>query len=352
MLRSLLRSIQFQSGDFFATRPNADRRDRRRPSLPLKILRSASSMDSNKLASLLLNLAYTLFAVFLAIIAIEALPPRPLDPDWIVVLAANLVNTVTIPLVGLGLVHLAANFSAEPRFQLMQRRLGRLATWVTLGFFMLLPLLGLLLSFNSQKIERANAIQKVQIEQKASQIRKAVTEAQSLKELQLAMTALQGPQISSDDLNQPLPQIKTQILAVVAQAKSSFLAQQKGPYSKEYVPVLKQILRISVLSLASGFGFASLAWNPKTNKSLLTTWLEFFRSLAQNRAGVRRPWSKWLTATEKRLNAFMAKQALRHHAMKRNFAMNLQAFRQKRNLKRSHNKAARVRQSTEKKSQF
>jgi ribosomal protein L35 len=309
-------------------------------------------MDSNKLASLLLNLAYTLFAVFLAIIASEALPPRLLDADWIVALAANLVNTVTIPLVGLGLVHLAANVSSEPRFQLIQRRLSRLATWVTLGFLLLLPLLGLLLFFNSQKIERANAVQKVQIEQKAGQIRQAVIEAQTPKELQRAMAALQGPQVSGADLNQPLPQIKEQILGVVSQAKSSFLAQQKGPYAKEYIPALRQILRISVLSLISGLGFASLAWNPNTNKSLLTSWLEFFRSLAPNRAGVKRPWPKWLTATQKRLKAYMAKQVLRQHAMKRNHAMNRQTSRQKRALKRKRNETIKAGQSIGKKSQI
>ncbi len=307
-------------------------------------------MDSNKLASLLLNLAYTLFAVFLVIIVVEAFPPRLLDPDWILALSATLVNAVTIPLVGLGLVHLAVHIASEPRFQLIQRRLGRLATWVALGFFLLLPLLGLLVFLNGQKIEQANAVQKVQIELKANQISKAVAEAQSLEELRRAMVAVQGPQLDAASLNQPLPQIKKQVLRVVAQARSGFLAQQKGPYSKEYMPVFRQILRISLLSLISGFGFASLAWNPKTNKSLLTTWLEAFRSLARvlQFAGIKKVWTTWTAAMRKKFEAIRVTQGRRDQAKQRLLDANRLEARRKADFKRKENELRKMRQRADK----
>lgn len=303
-------------------------------------------MDSNKIASLLLNLAYTLFAVFLAIIVVESLPFRLLDPDWILTLSASLVNAVTIPLMGLGLVHLSAHIASEPRFQLIQQRLGRLATGVALGFFLLLPLLGLLTFLNGQKIERANAVQKDQIELKANQIRKAVVDAQSPQELQRAMVALQGPRIENADLNQPLPQIKEQILAVVSQARSNFLTQQKGPYSKEYMPVFRQILRICLLSLISGFGFASLAWNPKTNKSLLTTWLEALSGLvsALRLAAIKRVLSQWATAIRKRLVAFRIGQRRHEHAKQRDRDTQRREARRKAEFKRKENEIRKMRQ--------
>ena len=307
-------------------------------------------MDSSKLASLLLNLAYALFAVFLVIIVVEAVPLRMLDPDWIITLSLNLVNAVTIPLVGLGLVHLAAHIASDSRFQMIQRRLSRLASWAAVSFFLLLPLLALLVFLNGQKIERSNAFQKDQIEQKAKQIRKAVVGAQTPKELQSAMVALQGPRIDSADLNQPLPQIKEKILAFIDQARSSFLAQQKGPYAKEYLPVLKQVLRIALLSLVSGFGFAALAWNPKTNKSLLTTWLEAFRSLARvlQFAGIKKVWTTWTAAMRKKFEAMRATQGRRDQAKQRLLDANRLEARRKADFKRKENELRKMRQRADK----
>ena len=308
-------------------------------------------MDSNKLAASLLNLAYALFAVFLVIIVVEAFPLRLLDSDWILTLSATLVNAVTIPLVGLGLVHLAVHIASEPRFQLIQRRLGRLASWAAVGFFLLLPLLALLVFLNGQKIERSNAFQKDQIEQKAKQIRKAVVDAQSPKELQSAMVALQGPRIDSADLKQPLPQVKEQILVVIDQARSSFLTQQKGPYAKEYLPVLKQVLRISLLSLVSGFGFAALAWNPKTNRSLLTTWIEalgaFVRALKL--VAIKRALSQWTTSIRARLEALRVTQARREQAKQRDRDAQRREARQKAEFKRKENEFRKMRQREDKK---
>ena len=308
-------------------------------------------MDSNKLASLLLNLAYALFAVFLVIIVVEAVPLRVFDPDWILTLSATLVNAVTIPLVGLGLVHLAVHIASESRFQLIQRRLSRLASWAAVGFFLLLPLLALLVFLNGQKIERSNAVQKDQIEQKAKQIRKAVVGAQTPKELQSAMVALQGPRIDSADLNQPLPQIKQQILAVIDQARSSFLAQQKGPYAKESLPVLKQVLRIALLSLVSGFGFAALAWNPKTNKSLLTTWLEVLGALvrALKLTAIKTRLSQWVTAIGKKLEAIRVMQGRRAQAIQRDRDARRSETRQKAELKRKEIVIRKMRQRAERK---
>lgn len=308
-------------------------------------------MDSSKLASSLLNLAYALFAVFLVIIVVEAVPLRLLDPDWILTLSATLVNAVTIPLVGLGLVHLAVHIASESRFQLIQRRLSRLASWAAVGFFLLLPLLALLVFLNGQKIERVNAVQKDQIEQKSNQIRKAVVDAQNPKELQSAMVALQGPRIDSADLNQPLPQIKQQILVVIDQARSSFLAQQKGPYAKESLPVLKQVLRIALLSLVSGFGFAALAWNPKTNRSLLTSWIEalgaFVRALKL--AAIKRALSQWSTSIRERLEAIRVTQARREQAKQRDRDDQRREARQKAEFKRKENEFRKMRQREDKK---
>ncbi|MEI6029984.1 MAG: HpsJ family protein [Synechococcaceae cyanobacterium ELA739] len=307
-------------------------------------------MNSDKLASSLLNLAYALFAVFLVVIVVDSFPIRLLDPDWILTVSATLVNVVTIPLVGLGLVHLAVHIASESRYQLIQRRLSRLASWAAVGFFLILPLLALLTFLNGLKIEKTNALQKDQIELKAKQIRKAVVDAQTPKELQSAMVALQGPRIESADFNQPLPQIKQQILAVVNQAKASFLLQQKGPYDKQYLPVFKQVLRIALLSLVSGFGFAALAWNPKTDRTLLGAWIEAFGALgsALKLAAIKRTLSQWIKSISKNSEANRVARSRRNQAKLRDRAVRRQEAITKAEFKRKENEFRKIREREEK----
>ncbi len=159
------------------------------------------------------------------------------------------------------------------------------------------------------------------------------------------MVAVEGPQIDAVSLNQPLPQIKKQILTLVSQAQSRFLAQQKGPYSKEYLPVFKQILRISLLSLISGFGFAALAWNPKTNKSLLTSWLDALRSLARalGLTGAKRSSPKWLAAMRKKFELARVKLGRWNRAKQRGRDKNLQTSEREKEIKRRQNERFKLR---------
>lgn len=268
-------------------------------------------MGASVLASLCLNLAYSMFAIFIAIVLLDSLPLRLLDPDWILTTASTIVNAVTIPLLGLGLVHLAAHFCPTPRFTAIQARLSRFAVLTSIGFLLLLPLLGLLTFRNGINIERSNQAQKVQLARKTTQIREAIAAANTSKELQEAMVALQGPQIDPSVLNQPLPELKQQVLRVVNQAQASFVSQLRGPYSKEYIPVLKQVLRIGALSFVSGLAFASLAWIPAKNATFLGATLGSFKGSLLSPDGLLRSWKRFSTAVKAKIQVNASAESLR-----------------------------------------
>lgn len=228
-------------------------------------------MTSGLISTLLLNLAFALFALFWTGLLVDILPPALLDSGWIVTSVASLANLVVLPLMGLMLVHLAAYFSPTPRFQAVQLKLSRAATLAAVGFFLLLPLMGFLVIKNGQTIAANNSKAIAQITGKSGQLRAAVRNAQTPAQLQASMVALQGPALDGNALTKPLPVLKEQLIVVIKQAEQSFLDQIQGPYSPQNLPVLKVLLRAFVQCLFAGLGFAGLAWSPVTKKVMIAS---------------------------------------------------------------------------------
>jgi len=231
-------------------------------------------MTPSQLATLLLNLAFALFALFLGGLFIDILPPALLDSGWIVASATSLASLVPLPLLGLMLVHLAVYFSPTGRLKSLQQKLSRAAAVVAVGFFLLLPLMGFLVIKNAQTIEGSNSKAKSQITRKSEQLRAAVRNAKSPAELQASMQALQGPGgFDAIVLARPLPLLKEQVDLIITKTERSFLEQLQGPYSSQNFPVLKSLLRTAVQCLFAGLGFAGLAWSPVTDKIMLQSLL-------------------------------------------------------------------------------
>ena len=65
-----------------------------------------------------------LFVLFATIIVGVALPPKLLDPSWQLALFSAVLNTAGFPLVGMGLLHLAADLDPTNEPLRNQRRLG------------------------------------------------------------------------------------------------------------------------------------------------------------------------------------------------------------------------------------
>jgi hypothetical protein len=99
------------------------------------------------------------------------------------------------------------------------------------------------------------------------------------------MVELQGPQLRNEDLAQPLPALKKAGTVVVKQALQASLEQLPKPDSNAFKPLYIQTLRTALLSLVSSLAFASLAYDPLKQRTLLQS---LFRPQSAGLSGLER----------------------------------------------------------------
>jgi hypothetical protein len=221
-------------------------------------------------ARLLSNAALALFAIYAVVVGFDNLPPRLADPLWLLSVSTALVNSVSIPLVGVVLLHVAASIAPQANsIQQRRQRFSRFARWAAFGFLLLLPLLGFATWRGITNVNTASQKQTAGLTRKANIILAAINNASSPEQLQRSMVELQGPLIRNEDLTQPLPALKKLGTVVVKQTLQTYLEQLPKPDSNAFKPLYIQILRTALLSLVSSLAFASLAYDPLKQKTLL-----------------------------------------------------------------------------------
>jgi len=221
-------------------------------------------------ARLLADAALALFAIYAVVVVFDNLPPRLFDPLWLISISTALVNSVSIPLVGVVLLHVAASIAPQTNWIHQRRqRFSRFARWAAFGFLLLLPLLGFATWRGITNVNTASQNQTAGLTRKANRILAAINNASSPQQLQRSMVELQGPLLRNEDLTQPLPALKKLGTVVVKQTLQTYLEQLPKPDSNAFKPLYIQILRTALLSLVSSLAFASLAYDPLKQKTLL-----------------------------------------------------------------------------------
>lgn len=218
------------------------------------------SLRSAPMAWRLAIVGVCLLAIYCIEVVADVLPPRLLDPRWQFGLANALVNSCSFALVGLAAWHLAGHLAPnEERLQRQLDRLARLAAPAALGFLLLIPLQGWALWSGMNVVNASRGAQVEQIIAKADRLQAAVRAANSTPDLQTRLQALQGPVLDPATLNQPLPALKQQLLAALAQARAAASSQRRLPQLKELWSLGQQWLRSALLALVAALGLASLS---------------------------------------------------------------------------------------------
>ena len=225
---------------------------------------------ANTVAVMLSDGALALFATYALLVAFDTLPPRLLDPAWMLNLALSLSGNMAIPLAALAFIHVAAWMT--PMSNAIQARrnfFGSIARWAMLGFLFLLPLIGYATWAGSNAIKIQNEIQKNTAKNTNDNLVKFIGLATSPSELQAGLIALNGPSIPNQLLNQPLPQLKKQALLIVNQSYKSFLLGVKNRGSEQFIPLYVQALKAFLLSIVGAVASAALSWSPLKQQSML-----------------------------------------------------------------------------------
>ena len=230
-------------------------------------------MNPNSLSRVLARSGLVLLLFFGAVVLFDVLPPKLLQPDWILNFAVTLSNTLSIPIVGIILINLA-NYVAPKEHVKLQLRVARLAALLALLFLLIQPMLAFAVWKNARDLTSYNKEQINSIQVKGTQLTEAISKSATFEELRDRMARLQGPQIPDQARAIALPALKKQLLQSVKAAQAAFPTRLNTPTSEGYKEVYKRIARTSVLSLFGSIGFGLLAWNPITDKNILLLYLQ------------------------------------------------------------------------------
>ncbi len=218
--------------------------------------------DAAVLADRLSVFSMALFVIYAVRVIATALPLQPLDTPWQLSVSSALINAAAIPLVGLGLVHLAAYL--DPANAALEKRRNALARWAipaVLGFLLLIPVQSLA-SWSTVAAARARlTTQLTSANKNFALIREAINAATTLEDLQKRLQALQSPElgIRFDDLGLPLPETKRQMLIRLNEIEDQVKTRIKAPPPEAVEDVASNALRLMATCVVYALAFAIAA---------------------------------------------------------------------------------------------
>lgn len=202
-----------------------------------------------------------LFALYGSILLGSLFPIQLMAPAWQLKVGSALINASPFPLIGLGLLHLAADLDPNDEVLIKRHSLAsRLAVAVSLGFFLLVPLMSVAAVVQQQQRSTGQFTQIRRAETNLQALSQVVSSSNNSRELRDRLIALNGPVINENNLSQPLPAIKAEVNDLLKQAAGQVARQrQQLPISNPW-SLFPELLRNAFASLALAVGFGGLAW--------------------------------------------------------------------------------------------
>lgn len=172
----------------------------------------SSRRIGRRLRLLLEGGSFALFAIFLVRVVAVLLGADPLNLNWQGEFIDVLVNQGLIAFLGFVLLHLAS--FTQPKHDNLRRRLRlvrTLAVAPVLGYLLLIPL-QLTSSFGELSAAQANKVRYLAQAARLSELREAIQQAGSVRDLDVRLQSLLEPALTPDQLNQKLPTLRQTLL--------------------------------------------------------------------------------------------------------------------------------------------
>ncbi len=212
-----------------------------------------------------LVLALCLFLWYL-LATLALLPPRLLDPLWQQRAANTLIAAAPLPLGGLLLIQFSGWLDpGNRRLQRLWRHLGDLALVAATGFLLLIPLQ---LYGVWQQVRSAGLPgPRERLLHGTTVLRQAIGDASSHQDLQRRLLELQSPGLRPADLATPLPQLRSELLAGVAQVE----ARIRSRYGRLEPPRVELVISSFLPSLLSSMLLALIfPFMARPNRSFIS----------------------------------------------------------------------------------
>lgn len=221
-----------------------------------------------------------LMLIIFLLTALGALiPPRLLDPAWQLRVVSVLVGNGTIPLVGYLLLPLAVAVDpSNRRLQARWQKFRTLALLPVIGFGLLIPLQGMAIT---RGLQNAVLVQNRQLSTASSRLadlRAAVQESTTPAQLSERLKAIKAPGLPPAALNQPMPQLRRELLASLKTAEGQLRQAPTGLSLASLWGLLQNGLREMLTSLLYCFAFACVAYRPTKPLSLWEEWKAAWRN--------------------------------------------------------------------------
>lgn len=221
---------------------------------------------------------------FTAAVVVRLMPPKLLDAEWQWRFSVTLIDNAPSAMVGLGLLHLATHL--DPNNTRLQDRVYGLHRWVTavaLGFLLLVPLqvVAGVRGLNSASLNEKRQLR--QVERRLAEVRQAIRTAPDLASLQRRIPPALASTVGPVVLQQPLPQLRPQLLTLVDRTQQQLEARLSAPPPGRLWSVIEPSLRVVISAPAYAVAFAAMSVRKASEPSLLDLLLQSWSRVLKKR---------------------------------------------------------------------
>ena len=231
--------------------------------------------EASILADRLGFFALALLVLYIAAAVAALLPPALFNTQWQLRAIRTVVDSAFLPLLGLGLLHLAAYLDPQNlALQNRRRLMARLAVPAVLGFLLLIPL-QLTMAWRTVAAANANAArQEARANETFNILRDIIVQAPTLKDLQerLDNQENRGVRLNLEDQGVPLEQTKKDLLEQLVVVRDAVLARVSKPDRQSNEALARETIRIVISALALALAFGAGAQRKGSTVPLLVEW--------------------------------------------------------------------------------
>lgn len=244
---------------------------------------------------------FSLLTLFCLWSLLAILPPQVLNPVWGHQLVTNLVNNSPLLLLGVALNRLAVALNPrESARQAWRLRICRLAGLAALVYLLLIPL-DVVATWRQVQGLRLQAAEREQaMDRRYREALKANEGASSTSSLMQNLRAFQAPELSPQDQNRPLADLKRELSASLETSLTSQKAQIRRATPATLFAMGREALRLLLSCLVCTLGLSALSWNDVTKQSQLESLAQSLqrrrfrqqarRQAEKRKAATRNPW--------------------------------------------------------------
>lgn len=224
----------------------------------------SSRRSRRRLCLLLDGGSLALFSIFLVRLLSVMLGSNPYNTRWQAEFIDVLVNQAQIAFLGFVLLHLAS--FVQPHHDNLRRRLRlvrTLAVVPVIGFLLLIPL-QITSSYGDFSAAQARRTTYLSQSVRLTELREAIRQAKNVQDLNVRLQSLLEPALTGDQLNNPLPQLRQNLLRQ-NQALQDEITERLKTNLENIDPVSVVMGRVgSALGWALAFAAGAVPWGSRS----------------------------------------------------------------------------------------